>query len=421
MTSPLLMLLRGQTGIIGQVVDTANKTIAIIGDSLTDQDTTQSGNTLLSSSHGYMTIANALMGHRFNYPFANNLGVGGDSMAQIDARKTDLGALTEAPDVIVYRGGTNDVPAATTLASMQSDLDDFITYAFGTLAIERLVICTIPPRNDGTGSGGAAISAASQTKLDDMNDYIRGKASSTILINDTYDLFTDGATDNPDLDLLSDAVHFNPAGAYVEANSLKTLLEPLYGVRDISDLEGVELLSIDDMAGTAGGKSGVTGDVATGWLASGSGGSGTRTASKDGNDDQVLVASLSGGFSFNTLKCEIQTEITTGYAAGDRVYAYFLVKFNSSENMRGPWLTFKDKGSTTFQALAHNKATGSTGGFTNGGTGDTYLFRTPILTIDAGNTSLDLEVNTELDGTQPSGTCSANYTILNAGIRNIDG
>ena len=198
-------------------VDLSAKTIALIGDSITFQNTAFNKQEYLPQ--GYMSMLNIRSGQRYHFPPHNNLGVSGDSIAQIDNRKTSLANLTQTPDIVFVLGGTNDTPAGTTEASMIKGLQSIYNYIINVIGA-KVVALTIPPRNQ--FPSGAPLTSAHQTKLDNVNNWILSQSGDITPI-DIYTILQDGSN-NPVASYFdkegtnaTSYVHPNPLGAYLIA------------------------------------------------------------------------------------------------------------------------------------------------------------------------------------------------------------
>src|SRR5688572_2521889 len=68
---------------------------AVFGDSISfANQITSGGSQRTHEGVGYLTNYNILSNQRMHFPIANNSGVSGDSSSVMNARKTDLAALT---------------------------------------------------------------------------------------------------------------------------------------------------------------------------------------------------------------------------------------------------------------------------------------------------------------------------------------
>jgi len=108
------------------LADLSQKTIALLGDSLSAHNSSSNNREYLST--GYIPMLNALTGHRYNFPPENNLGIGGENSTQINARKANLASLVKTPDVIFVLAGTNDVDTSTTEAAIIDNLQNIYNY-----------------------------------------------------------------------------------------------------------------------------------------------------------------------------------------------------------------------------------------------------------------------------------------------------
>jgi len=102
-------------------IDSALKTVALIGDSITSQN--DSSNKQEFTSQGYMTWLNALTGQRYYYDPSYNLGASGQAIASTLSNITDLAALSPAPDLVFYIPFANDITGSRSYADLIADLD----------------------------------------------------------------------------------------------------------------------------------------------------------------------------------------------------------------------------------------------------------------------------------------------------------
>ena len=142
---------------------TAGKTIgpilAQIGDSFGSNGVTATGNLAYINS-GFGTWARILTGQRIQFPVANQLGVGGTTLATILASLP--AALALKPSYLIINGGTNDL-AGTTLAGMKASITSIIQQALANGTIP--IILPITPRND-------SFTVAKQQLAESYNRYV---------------------------------------------------------------------------------------------------------------------------------------------------------------------------------------------------------------------------------------------------------
>lgn len=398
-------------GRIGLGVDSSEKTVALIGDSITGQNTSSNDREYLSQ--GYFGMLNAITGQRYDFPTSYNLGVSSDTLSGIEARKTDLAALSPAPDIVVVLGGSNDVPAATTEASMKSDLDSIYDYITGTIGA-RVIALTIPPR---TQTGGTALTGAQQTKLDNVNDYIMTKSGEITPVN-IYSNMHDGS-DNPLSTLFENEsgklLHPNPAGALQMAKDIKSALSGIYGSKAIPDMTVDNLLSNDNLSGTGGTISGpLTGDVAdSNTLYTYA--QATGTASKPTSNTQQIDVNYSNNLTYDTIQF-YEADVTSGYTAGsDAVVAEAEIEILNVENVEGIWVEVTDEGSSNLQY----KGLGKFDDPSFPTEARTYYMRTPEFTVQASNTALAVKIRGELNSSGGK-TARLNFIIKQVRLKKLD-
>lgn len=280
------------------LTDLTAKIVALIGDSITAQNTTVNTTSNKFEAQGYMTMLNYVTDNRYDFQPSANLGVGGETLSEIEARITSLAALN--PDIVFVLGGSNDVTAATTAAAMQTSLGNIRDYVIDTLGAV-CVMLTIPPR---TQVGGAALSGADQTKLDTVNAWILAQNKTGLYTVDIYSALVSTGTDNPDPTYFKDEsgtlLHPNPAGGFVIGNTINTVLNPVYGDYTQGQWKtGTNLLSVSTTTGTGGtADANVTNNgVATGFDIDsiGTADASFRTASKTAQDYQRLQLNVPSG------------------------------------------------------------------------------------------------------------------------------
>lgn len=148
---------------------TGTRKYAAFGDSITEFCVIKGGSTDAFKNVGYATWYPALSGNRMITTTGNNLGVAGNTTAQMVARMTDLAALTF--DDCLILGGINDLRATQTPSVIMSNLATIINYVTLTLG-KRAIVYTIMP-----SSNWAALTAPqiAQAKADMLliNNWIK--------------------------------------------------------------------------------------------------------------------------------------------------------------------------------------------------------------------------------------------------------
>ncbi len=230
-------------------IDSALKTVALIGDSITSQN--DSSNKQEFTSQGYMTWLNALTGQRYYYDPSYNLSASGQAIASTLSNITDLAALSPAPDLVFYIPFANDITGSRSYADLIADLDAIIAYVTGALGA-KMVIGTPLPR---TQDNGNALTTAQQTLSNNLRNYIMSLNISGVTPVNIYDNMT-SAGDNPDTYLFDDEggkyLHPTPAGAYQIALDMKDALDNVFGTNAIPDISICALGLNSDLSGTGG-------------------------------------------------------------------------------------------------------------------------------------------------------------------------
>lgn len=374
------------------IIDTAAKTVALLGDSITAQNT--SANEQEHLSQGWLTWYNAITGQRLPLDPAYNLGVGGYSVAQVKAAMTGLASLTPTPDLVFVMAGANDVVAATTEASMKADLQDIYDYCVNTIGAEVIAL-TIPPRTQysasDAGINGAALSTADETKRSNVNDWILNTASNVkVAINLDPALVSTGTTpDSTKFDgegIDGDAyVHPNPRGALAMAQAIKTALDNVYGSYDIPDMSVCALGMNSDLSGTGGTESSAltSATIADGWNLSSYSGM-TGTATKDANDKQEINISYSTLRTFNIYELQA-TDITLGFSVGEKYYMECEVEIiETDKNRSGACVEPTLNSSGSFKGMTPYDSPDWPESFSG-----TLHLRTPTFTIGVMDISID--------------------------------
>lgn len=396
----LLQLGRGMTPAghpsVLSSIDLSEKTVALFGDSITSQNTTVNDQEYLPQ--GYMNMLNAITGQRYYFPPVNNLGASGDSLSQMYTRRTDLAGLSDAPDLVFVLGGSNDIPAATTEASMKTSLQDIYDYITGTLGA-KVVAMTIPPRTlFSDPDSGEPLTTTQQTKLDNVNSWIMAKSGDIIPVNIYNNLVLSG--DDPYPDMFSKEgstgtayLHPNPLGALQMAKDLASVLNELYGTYDIPDMTSVDnLLSNDNLSGTGGtNSSSLSGSVADSntfyAYAAASG-----TLSKPTTTSQEINISYTNSTSFDTVRF-YEANVTSGYTAGDDIIAEAEIEVLSGQRVKGLWVEVTDTGGSAklYKGLSkYDEPEFPT-------EARTYYLQSPLITTQGDSTALSVSVRAELN------------------------
>lgn len=384
---------------------------ALFGDSISNQNSAALSTTSVHYAYGYFVNYNALSGGRMTLPPANNKGVSGERTGQMFSRMvTDLSGLTF--DTCFFMGGTNDISNGDSESDIIENISKILNYITVTLG-KRVVIMTMLPRvQSGDVSG-------KKTRMANVNAWImnqHGSRRGKVISVDLFTPMNDGNSE-PLSDMTSDGVHPNTYGAMVCGVALKSALEPYYGLSSVGFSSG-NLLSNSALAGSGGtAGSNVSGSVATGFTASGSGGTNGRTASKNGDGSQRLSMSLSGATSTDTLR--LSQSVSSGFSVGDTVYGVALVQISGTPSkIYRSSLEVRLTGTgvpTLANAVVMENQTQTYFISEQYLTPGQYFMVTPDLTISSGS-SMSLEWRYEMQGTSTSGTSSGTIDILGAGI-----
>ncbi|MCB9982581.1 MAG: SGNH/GDSL hydrolase family protein [Rhodospirillales bacterium] len=387
---------KGTSPLVKQrVIDTTAKTIALLGDSITKQNTSDDGRAYLPE--GYASMLNAITGQRYTFPTSHNLGVSSDNISEINARITDLASLSPAPDLVFVLAGTNDITSSTTEAAMISGMQSIYDYITGTLGA-KVIALTILPRNQ--NPSGAPLSAADQTKLENVNNWILSQGSDDIIPVNTYDNLSDGMG-NPDSqyfnkqgDYGTTYVHPNPTGALVIARDIAARLKFRFGVYDIPDMTQNNLLNNPDLSGTGGtltgaGVSGVVSDDFRLYSFD----EGTTVGSKPTDTQQKIVSSYSNNTTYDKTRFHELSDMTSGYTPGDDVVGEAEIEVLSGSRIEGVWMQLTDKGGSNLNYSCLSKYQDPEFPSEN----QTYYLRTPVVTTQGDSTALQLIVYAEMN------------------------
>lgn len=184
-----------------------------------------------------------------------NQGVGGERQDQILARVSQTTA--QAPSLVVFCGGTNDIAQNRTLAQMQADHQGIVDALIAAGVIRR-VRWTIPRSTTITGPN--------ETKRQDFNTWLRSRTD--IVLVDLESVFDPATSDS------FDGTHPSWIGARKIAAAEAAVVGPLLaagttlyaGAADATAQGNLEPdWNFDGTAGTVSGTPLPTGQVATGW------------------------------------------------------------------------------------------------------------------------------------------------------------
>lgn len=370
--------------------DLTPKSIALLGDSISAHNTSSDNTEYLSQ--GYINLLNAITGQRYHFPPANNLGVGGFNILQINNKKTDIATLVEQPDIIFVLGGTNNIAASTTQEDIILNLSQIYDYIVNDLG-KKVVALTIPPRT--VNPSGNSLSTANLTKLKNINNWIMGQTGNITPIDIFTPLSINDGQPNPEYfakegDFGTTYVHPNPKGALIIATSIQNVLNTIYGAFEIPDMSQNNLIPNNNLSGT----SGSSGSKFNGLVADD-----YRISAYDfANGIATKPTSNSQGIDFSysqyverELVTILPDNITQGYQIGDTIIAEAEVEVLNAQNIMGLWIELYDIASSTiiYKSLSrYNSADFPTGS-------NTYYLKTPNATIQQGNTALSIRIRAE--------------------------
>lgn len=307
------------------------QTIALLGDSITNQNQAANTGNPYFSATGYFTWANVLLDQRFRQTYdATGTGVGsfdefgesGKTVAQLLSENYAASWAASGATWGVVHGGTNDL-ASRTAAQIATDL--LTIWRMGTAAGIRVVATTVLPRDNGDAE------PATSDKVRAVNKLIRAHALAEpgVILCDWYALMVDPATGRANLDYLADGVHPDAAGASRMGRALADVLRPFTydsGWWSPNDLGDVDELSPNPFC--VGAASGLATNVTAYTL-----GAGVYTAAKvprtdgiPGEWQQVTVTAAPGNADGVQLQLQ-NTAVGTKWNIGDTVQG--LVEFET--------------------------------------------------------------------------------------------
>lgn len=151
-------------------VASPNHILAVVGDSITAQGTTNAAPLFYNRAYGYSSWLKFLTNNTYSFPLANNFGVAGDTTTMILARMGPI--LASGATTVVVHAGTNDVVAgnftyATTIANLQN------IYSQLRSAGMRVIAIPIIPRSYDSSIGGGVLTLANRHKIERINEWIR--------------------------------------------------------------------------------------------------------------------------------------------------------------------------------------------------------------------------------------------------------
>jgi lysophospholipase L1-like esterase len=368
------------------------QTVALLGDSITANNGVLNGTqdpgvaTTLQRYHnalGWFTWANIRLGHRLIV--ARQAGIAGERSDQILTRvDTQILTMNPLPAWCTVMAGTNDINQMATLPMTSAQSIANLTAIYTKLrgAGIKIIACTVLGSTNFTG--------AQLQMLADINAFIRNYASTNpgVVLVDWDAYWADPTTGNPVAGYAVDGVtHPGPVGASRLGKVMADALSPfVLGSRAMasSNANPNNLSSNPNMLGavTTGFPAGVSGTAATGLAFSWSGTAGVAAVSKVSPRSDLVqgewqqIQMTTGGHLIVRLP-----DATTGFAAGDRVYAE--LEFETDPGWTAPtwfFLTMSAFASPTsgFTADAYNASINGDANFVAPPSG---VLRTPPITV----------------------------------------
>jgi len=332
---------------------TSGSKVAFIGDSIVQQGLAASSGEIDITARSGLSWAQ-ILDPRFRHPNSwvpsstdsrgftgYNHGMVGETTAQMLAR---IGVvLAQNPDIVLIAGGTNDVAAGLSAATIIANLDAMASAALQ--ANRRVGLLTIRPRAT-TGVGSLPVGDAKWAVFHSVNQWIRAQNRPRLVPIDLTALLSDGTTDvsgngsgwfyRADPAYLFDNVHLSHLGGWQEGKAIRSYLAQQIApdlVVASDPLAAGNGLPAAALAGTAGTISatgtGISGQIATGWQIrryEGDGGSVNCAKELVGNGLEKQVLTLAAGSSTSAYEThalrpnpDLITLASLGWAAGDWV------------------------------------------------------------------------------------------------------
>jgi lysophospholipase L1-like esterase len=370
-------------GATGPPAPTAN-TIVLFGDSITALNCAQPDKYgPLFVAAGWFNWANSILGQAFQV--TNCAGVGGNTTTQMLARiQTDV--LAYKPGWVTVMGGANDVatsfPATTTIANLKAIYT--LLNAAGIKIVASTVTASVNYTPGAQQAAWAEVNAWIKEYAKTQNNFILWDAASvTIDPNSTNVVPLPGMT--------RDGVHPSTLGGYLLGKSLAAVLVPFASAPAALPAENYDpfnLLPNGLSTGSAGTlKYGSTGTVATGWTLGNNGIScvGSQTTRTDGLGGVQIMTGV--GANNASIPCSYQQDVTSGWAAGDRVWAQAEIMAGSTNGVFIELLTIPGTPSQEYRYLYPAQGDGLLNQ-----TLPNLVLRTQTVTIPAGTTDVYVRV-----------------------------
>lgn len=303
---------------LSDVASLNKNTIALFGDSITEQNKLSSTNPFFHGVKGYFTWANVLLGHNFNV--VKYSGVGGNTTAQMLARLyNDIINIQDKPRYCLVLGGTNDCLGDISSASIISNLNNIYDALIENGII--VIACTILPATTINGA------PSRRNTMNAVNRWIKllPQVKKNVIVCDWVPDFIDQSTGNPKSNFTTDGIHPTHLGAYYLGYKLYSILKDKIQISDIlcnSAFDSSSYLGNPFMTGNVSG-------MATGYTAQATGGA-VYTASKVASSDnlgdwQQIAVTTKGRVNVNKV-----TNVSGTFVEGDKVYLQ--MEFESDDN-----------------------------------------------------------------------------------------
>ena len=196
----------------GLTLEAANLPIALLGDSITANDTSSP-----SGTGSWFSVADDATGYRF-YPQTNN-GVAGERSDQILSRAA---AAFSGKRYATILAGTNDIGQGVSAATIISNLQSIYAAAVSA-GLKGFAVCTIPPR---VGTSGA-LTTQQAADLRAVNEWIRANYTSyagAVLVDWSWALSDGTSETSPLAGNFQDGIHPNATGRDIMARILKNAI-----------------------------------------------------------------------------------------------------------------------------------------------------------------------------------------------------
>jgi lysophospholipase L1-like esterase len=365
-------------GVVSPTVSRPNNTIVLFGDSITGKNCTgTSGSSTYIENTGWFHWANSILGQPF--VVTNCAGVGGNTTTQMLARiQTDVIAFK--PGWVTVMGGNNDIASSFTSATTIANLKAI--YAALNAAGIKIVAATITPNVNYTAgaqqTAWAAINAWLREYAKTQNNFILWDAAAVLIDATNANVVTLAG-------MTSDGVHPSATGGYLLGKSLAAVLLPFVSAPAVLptwNSDPGNMLVNGLSTGSAGTPMyGSTGTAATGWVLANNGTScvGSQTSRTDGLG-AVQIAAGTG----TTVICSYQQILSTGFAAGDQLWAQAEIMAGSTNGVE-LYVNLQPSNTNYSYLLA-------TTDYLLNQTLPHLVLRLPVFTVPAGTTTLYVKV-----------------------------